>query len=133
MMIEDGRTGYHQTRTGQVVYKDNRCMLNKNGLKSFTKPRRLNIWYNLLLKGMTYAELGQIMLDNKVPGFYERHDISEIVRVHIACCHHQFEAIGKVLGISADDAEEVFVPPMIRGIGDYWVGYFGTKIRDYIE
>lgn len=102
-------------------------------IKNFNKPCRLTIWYLATLKGMTYTDLGNAV-NKKHPGYLsEAKKVSRYIGAELNLGDYLANAFAEELDATYDQITEVFIPPTVRGIGDYWLGDKGTVYQDYTD
>lgn len=115
-------------------------------LKEYSRQRRLNILYYARMRGLDLISLGAIMRD-MYPGEVESDEyiMRSCFRVYGHRVGHDPKAryrhmqskwakrLAEFFHCSEDDIWEVFQPPEVRGIGDFWVGNKGTLIQDYLD
>ena len=102
-------------------------------IKNFKKPCRLTIWYLATLKGLTYTDLGNAV-NKKHPGYLsEAKKVSRYIGADLNLRDYLANAFAEELDATYEQITEIFVPPTVRGIGDYWLGDNGTVYQDYID
>ena len=113
---------------GQATYTDDRSVFGSNPSR-FHKPTRLYFWERCIECGYTFAQLEAEYRSRF--GNIPTSRVSHYVNVMRPIPQYQAYNFSLILKCHPDELKEVFTPPEVRGIGDWWIGERGTMIQDY--
>ena len=132
VMGADGAKVVYQTGLrvvgNEITYTDDRSVIGSDPSR-FYKPTRLYFWERCLFCNYTFAQLEAEFRSRFGP--IHRRCVSHYVNLIHKLTYDTASCFAEILKCEPEELMEIFTPPKIRGIGDWWEGERGTLIQDY--